>query len=103
MKKEQKNYTRMEIIKEEFNLSATEVDEIQKFLSRPELLGNKNVTLRYIIESIIETDDLNSRQKVILAYSIGIFQMERGIERNVMPIFVPTDHIDDKFRFMKGG
>lgn len=104
MKKESKEYnTRIDVIKDTFNLSDSDMNQIQQFLSRPELLRNKNVTIKHIIESVINTDELNDRQKIVLAYSIGMFQVERDIEKNIMSIVMPIDHTGKEFGFMKGG
>ena len=102
MEERRKRYSsRIEVIKEEFDLSDSEVEEMEKFLSRPELI-DRCATFKDILEDIIKTDILNDRQKVAFAYSIGMFQMERDFMR--MPIIpTPDMSMDDEFGLMRGG
>lgn len=95
MKKTSKYDTRVHAIQKEFNLSDSEIDDMQNFLLRPEL-SKKDTTLKDVLEHIIRTDLLNDRQKVAFAYSIGMFKIERN---------APTPMIitDDMFGFMQGG
>lgn len=94
MKKTTKYDVRIYAIQKEFDLSDSEVDGIQNFLLRPQLL-KKDTTLKDVLEEIIRTDLLNDRQKVAFAYSMGMFKSERE--------FVPILATDNMFGPMQGG
>lgn len=89
-KKDKNSYgSRIDILREEFNLSNLEVDGMKEFLENP-VLNRKGVSIGDAIGTIIETDKLNIRQKMALSYSMGMFQAEKNIIRaSMIPNMIP--------------
>lgn len=79
--------SRKEWLKGEFDLSDEEIDGLDKFLSERES-GLASEFLR----TVIDTSDLNNRQKVIVSFMMGRFMQEkiqeqmRFIERSMTEI-----------------
>lgn len=90
VKKDKNPYdARIDSLQREFSLSDLEVDEMKKFLGNP-AFNKKKATIRDVLDTIIETDKLNVRQKIALSYSIGMFQVERNVVRVPMiPDMIP--------------
>ena len=64
--------SRMEQIQEEFKMSDSEVDEIYQFMSTLK----KDTTFLDTLEKLIESKNLNIRQKVAFSHVLGIFRVE---------------------------
>jgi len=64
--------SRMEQIQEEFKMSDFEVDEIYKFISSLK----EDMTVLEALEKLIESNNLNVRQKVAFSHVLGIFRVE---------------------------
>ena len=62
----------MEQIQEEFKMSDFEVDEIYKFISSLK----EDMTVLEALEKLIESNNLNVRQKVAFSHVLGIFRVE---------------------------
>lgn len=78
-KKDKNPYdARINLLQKEFSLSNLEIDEMKKFLGSA-TFTKKKTTIKDVLDTIIETDKLNIRQKIALSYSIGMFQVERNI------------------------
>lgn len=90
VKKDKNPYdARIDSLQREFSLSDLEVDGMKKFLGNP-AFNKKKATIRDVLDTIIETDKLNVRQKIALSYSIGMFQVERNVVRVPMiPDMIP--------------
>lgn len=88
MEKKVRQYkSRKEWMKYEFDLSDQEIDELDTFLSRKE-----SGLVSEFLRSVISTDVLNNKQKVIISYMMGRFVEEqikeemRSIERSIIDI-----------------
>ncbi len=64
--------SRMEQIQEEFKMTDSEVNEIFKFISSLK----EDMTVLEAMEELIESDNLNVRQKVAFSHVLGIFRSE---------------------------
>jgi hypothetical protein len=83
--KQHKQYnSRKEWMQAEFNFSDEEVEGLDKFLS-----GRESGLVSEFLRSVMETEDLNNRQKVVISFMMGRFVQEtmteqmRSIERSV--------------------
>lgn len=80
-KKDKNPYNaRIDLLRAEFSLSNLDVDGMKRFLESP-TFNKKNATARDLLNTIIDTDKLNVRQKMALSYSIGMFQVENNVIR----------------------
>lgn len=76
---------RKEWMQGEFDFSDEEIDGLDKFLS-----GREGGLVSEFLRSVINTEDLNNRQKVIVSFMMGRFVQEnvqgqmRSIERSMV-------------------
>ena len=77
--------SRKEWMQAEFNFSDEEVEGLDKFLSCRE-----SGLVSEFLRSVMETEDLNNRQKVVISFMMGRFVQEtiqgqlRSIEKSMM-------------------
>lgn len=84
--RQRKQYdSRKEWMQEEFDFSDEEVEGLDKFLK-----GRESGLVSEFLRSVINTEDLNNKQKVIISFIMGRFIQEtmqeqlRTIERSMM-------------------
>ena len=76
--------SRKEWMQTEFNFSDKEVEGIDKFLS-----GRESGLVSEFLRIVMETEDLNNRQKVVVSFMMGRFVQEtiteqmKSIERSI--------------------
>lgn len=68
--------SRKEWMQSEFNFSDKEVEGLDRFLS-----GRENGLVSEFLRSVMETEDLNNRQKVVISFMMGRFVQERMEEQ----------------------
>ena len=85
-RKQHKQYnSRKEWMQAEFNFSDKEVEGLDKFLS-----GRDSGMVSEFLRSVISTENLNNKQKVIISFMMGRFVQEtvqeqlRSIEKSMM-------------------
>lgn len=76
---EKKDYDRprnkMELLQEEFHMSNAEIEGLIKFIE-----SSMNNDVLGLLEEMIEYKNLNIRQKVAFAHTLGIFRIEESME-----------------------
>jgi len=70
--------SRIDKLQEEFGMSDIEIDEIRNFISTLP----RYIYMSEIIEELVRCDDLDVRQKVIFAHTLGIFRTEKSLVGN---------------------
>jgi hypothetical protein len=95
MEHKHKQYnSRKEWMQAEFNFSDEEVDGLDKFIS-----DRDSGLVSEFLRTVMETEDLNNRQKVVVSFMMGRFvqataqEQMRSIERSM----TNTDHQQSEF------
>lgn len=103
--KRHKQYdSRKEWIQAEFNFSDEEVEGLDKFLS-----GRESGLVSEFLRSVMETEDLNNRQKVVISFMMGRFVQEtmaeqmRSIERSMSDSSHQSSEFGGQFSGPYGG
>lgn len=103
--KEYKQYnSRKEWMQAEFNFSNEEVEGLDKFLS-----GRESGLVSEFLRSIMETECLNNRQKVVISFMMGRFVQEtiegqmRSIEKSMANSSYQSSEFNDQFGGQFGG
>lgn len=103
--KSHKQYnSRKEWMQTEFNFSDEEVDGLDKFLS-----GRESGLVSEFLRNVIDTEDLNNRQKVVISFMMGRFVQEtmeeqmRSIERSMSDSSHQSSEFGNQFSGPYGG
>jgi hypothetical protein len=105
MEHKHKQYnSRKEWMQAEFNFSDEEIEGLDKFISTRD-----SGLVSEFLRSVIDTEDLNNRQKVIISFVMGRFIQEtiqeqmRSIERSMTNTDHQQSEFGDQFRGPYGG
>lgn len=96
--------SRKEWMQAEFNFSDKEVEGLDKFLS-----GRESGLVSEFLRSVMETEDLNNRQKVVISFMMGRFVQDtmaeqmRSIERSMSDSNHQSSEFGGQFRGPYGG
>lgn len=93
--KRHKQYdSRKEWMQAEFNFSDEEVEGLDKFLS-----GRESGLVSEFLRSVMETEDLNNRQKVVISFMMGRFVQETMAEqmRSIEKSIADSSHQSSEF------
>ena len=96
--------SRKEWMQAEFNFSDEEVEGLDKFLS-----GRESGLVSEFLRSVMETEDLNNRQKVVISFMMGrsvqetMEQQMRSIEKSMADGSHQSSEFDGQFSGPYGG
>lgn len=93
--KRHKHYdSRKEWMQAEFNFSDEEVEGLDKFLS-----GRESGLVSEFLRSVMDTEDLNNRQKVVISFMMGRFVQETMAEqmRSIEKSIADSSHQSSEF------
>lgn len=96
--------SREEWMHAEFNFSDEEVEGLDKFLS-----GRESGLVSEFLRSVMETEDLNNRQKVVISFMMGRFVQDtmteqmRSIETSIADSSHQSSEFGGQFRGPYGG
>lgn len=96
--------SRKEWMQTEFNFSDEEVEGLDKFLS-----GRESGLVSEFLRSVMQTEDLNNRQKVVISFMMGRFVQDtmveqmRSIERSMSDSSHQSSEFGGQFRGPYGG
>jgi len=79
--------SRIRLIQEEFSMSNEEVEGINEFIRETP----SNTGMEGVLENLITSENLNTRQKVAFSHAIGIFRTEEAMNsgNRIVTINVP--------------
>lgn len=96
--------SRKEWMQTEFNFSDEEVEGLDRFLS-----GREGGLVSEFLRSVIGTDELNNKQKVVISFMMGRFVQEiteqqmRSLEKSMENSGHQSSEFGDKFSGPYGG
>lgn len=89
-------------LKNQFDFSASELNQIENFISR-----NMGQSAKDILENLMDDKNLSARQKVLVSYilgtSVGVESIRRDMEEEMSLSSIRDNYIHSNIKIGQGG